>query len=56
MIEQLTEKNFQEFLYENQKKIYVFETPDYEYEYYFPSCLKILKSATGIGKWARQWG
>lgn len=53
-IEKLTEQNFQEFLTENLKQIFVYETGDYEYQHYFPTALKIMKSGTGIGKFTRQ--
>jgi len=53
-IEKLTEQNFQEFLTEHLKQIFVYETEDYEYQLYFPTVVKILKSGNGIGKFARQ--
>jgi hypothetical protein len=55
-IEKLTEQNFQEFLNENLKQIFVYETEDYEYQHYFPTAFKIMKSGTGNGRFARQWG
>lgn len=55
-IEALTEQNFQEFLTENLKQIFVYETEDYEYQHYFPVAVKIMKSSTGNGRFARQCG
>jgi hypothetical protein len=37
----LTEETFQDFLQENLKSIFVYETEDYDYRYYFPSLCKI---------------
>ena len=53
-IETLTESDFQEFLSENQKKIFVFETESYEYPQYLPSLVGITESCTATGKFAIQ--
>lgn len=53
-IQSLTEINFQEFLLENQREIFVFETEDYNYRYYLPSHLKITQKGEGSGKFALQ--
>jgi hypothetical protein len=53
-IQSLTEENFQEFLQKNLKKIFVFETEDYEYHHYFPSHLAISGSSTVSRKFVRQ--
>ena len=55
-ISTLTETNFQEFLLENQRQIFVFETEDYDYQYYFPSHFEITQSCRTSGRFARQWG
>jgi hypothetical protein len=43
-IENLTEDTFQDFLVKNQQEIFVFETENYDYYYYFPSHYKITQS------------
>ena len=53
-IQSLTEFNFQEFLDRNLKEIFVLETEDYDYHYYFPSHYKITGSGEGSGKFMRQ--
>jgi hypothetical protein len=53
-IQKLNQNNFEEFLKENLKKIFVFETEDFEYYYYFPTYLMISKSSKAEGKFMRQ--
>lgn len=53
-ISTLNEINFQEFLLKNQKKIFVYETKDYDYQYYLPSCVRISNSSRAEGRFARQ--
>ena len=53
-IETLTECDFQEFLLKNQKEIFVFETEDYEYYYYFPSHYKITQGCKVSTKYKLQ--
>ena len=55
-IKQLTKENFQHFLSQNQKTIYVFETKDFEYRYFFPSHLTIKESCQSNARFARQYG
>ena len=55
-IPSLNETNFQEFLSNNQRQIFVSETEDYDYHYYLPSHCMISKSSKAEGKFARQWG
>jgi len=50
----LNETTFQEFLLNNQKRIFVYETKDYDYHYYLPSHCMISKSSKAEGKFARQ--
>jgi hypothetical protein len=44
-IPSLDETNFQEFLSNNQRQIFVSETEDYDYHYYLPSYCMISKSS-----------
>lgn len=42
----LTEKNYEDFLQENLKSVFVYETENYDYYYYFPSHFKITENCT----------
>jgi hypothetical protein len=53
-IKHLTEQNFQEFLENNLKQMFVYETPEYEYQYYFPTIETITSNGIGNGKYKRQ--
>lgn len=53
-IKNLTEANFQDFLVKNQREIFVFETEDYEYYYYFPSHYKITQGCKVSTKYKLQ--
>lgn len=53
-IPSLNETNFEGFLKTNLKNIFVYETEDYEHNYYFPSHLKITGNCKIEKKWARQ--
>ena len=56
-IEELNENNFQKFLEQNKKDIFVYETSDYEYPQYFAVHKKLTTSAKNIhGRFARQCG
>jgi hypothetical protein len=50
----LTEKTFQDFLESNLKQMFVFETVDYEYQYYFPTHGKITGKCKVSGKYKLQ--
>jgi hypothetical protein len=50
----LTEKNYEDFLRENLKSIFVHETEDYDYYYYFPSHFKITENCTFSKVFAQQ--
>jgi hypothetical protein len=50
----LTEKSFQKFLEDNLKEIFVFETNDYEYEYYLPSHIAITSKSKVSTKYKLQ--
>jgi hypothetical protein len=50
----LNETTFQEFLLQNQKQMFVYETEDYDYHYYLPSHLAITESCTISKIWVRQ--
>lgn len=54
--EQLTEENFQSFLNDNRKYIFVFENEDYTYPQYFAVAKMLTKSTRSEGKFARQYG
>jgi hypothetical protein len=53
-IPNLTEKSFQKFLEDNLKEIFVFETDDYEYEYYLPSHIAITSKSKVSAKYKLQ--
>lgn len=53
-IPSLNETNFQEFLSNNRNKVFVFETEDFNYQYYLPSHAQVGKGCTAEGKWMRQ--
>jgi hypothetical protein len=53
-IQNLTEANFQEFLLKTQKEIFVFETENYDYYYYFPSHYKITQGCKVSTKYKLQ--
>lgn len=53
-IEQLSEKTFQDFLSENLGKVFVYETRDFDYQYYFPALLRIHSAARAEGRFVRQ--
>ena len=53
-ITNLTETNFQEFLLKNQRQIFVFETEDYDYQYYFPTHYEITQSCKTSVKYKLQ--
>jgi hypothetical protein len=53
-IPSLNETNFQDFLSNNQRQIFVSETEDYDYHYYLPTYCMISKSSKAEGKFARQ--
>jgi hypothetical protein len=55
-IPSLNETNFQEFLSNNQRQIFVSETEDYDYHYYLPSYCKITQNCKTSGRFTRQWG
>jgi hypothetical protein len=50
----LNETTFQEFLLNNQKQMFVYETEDYDYHYYLPSHCMISKSSKAEAKFMRQ--
>lgn len=56
-VETLTEKTFEQFLKDNLKQMFQYETEDFDYQLYFPCACKITKSCSNIqGRFARQWG
>lgn len=55
-IPNLNETNYNEFLLKNQKTIFVYETEDYDYHYYFPSYVMITGNCRAEAKFALQWG
>lgn len=54
IIENLTENNFEEFLNNNIKQIFVFENEEFEYQYYFPKLVKITESCKISAKYKKQ--
>jgi hypothetical protein len=50
----LNETNYQKFLEKNLKKIFVFETEDYDYHYYLPSHYVITDSCKVSTKYKLQ--
>jgi hypothetical protein len=50
----LTETNYQQFLEKNLTEIFVFETPDYEYQYYLPTHFVITGSCKVSTKYKLQ--
>jgi hypothetical protein len=50
----LNEINYQKFLEKNLKKIFVFETEDYDYHYYLPSHYVITDSCKVSTKYKLQ--
>jgi hypothetical protein len=53
-ISTLTETTFQKFLENNLKRIFVFETADYDYKYYLPAYITITSNSRGVGIFSRQ--